>query len=193
MDPVTIGYAGLAAFQMLSGFQQAEQIRQNADIKRQIAEMNAKYAELDAYNAEKAGFTHAARYQSTIDATVGAQKTAMASQGVDVHYGTAAAVQNQTRLTGTLNILDIQKQAMAQAYGYKTQATNIRLGGQTAVAQGALDAGSVETTGLLRGFGTAIQGADKYYTDNKNETKTDSANGRRLHASNSGYDFSGEA
>ena len=106
-------YAGLAAYQVISGAQQAETLRRNADFNRQLDALNAKYAEIDAWKMEQQGETMAARYQSSVDHVLATQRVAQASQNVDVGFGTAAALQAETKLTGFLNQLDIRNQAHA--------------------------------------------------------------------------------
>lgn len=146
-------YAAQGAFQIASGLQQAELMRESGRLARDIAEINAKYAEIDAYEAEKFGLTEAARYQSKVNSTVSDQRTIMAAQGVDITSGTAAAIQEETKLTGFLNTLDIQAQGRARAMGLRRQASNIRLGGNQQLAQSELDAGSTvrgSTIGAVR-------------------------------------------
>ena len=70
--PVAIG--AMAAFQVWSGIQQGAMIRRQSKISQQLAEMNAKFAEYDAWEAEKAGYSEMARYQTMIDSTVAQQR-----------------------------------------------------------------------------------------------------------------------
>ena len=150
--------AALAAFQLVSSIQQAEAIRSQARLQKEIAEFNAQFAELDAYRSEQYGETDVARYQSEIDKTVGDQRVAYASQGVDVTSGTAAAIQAETKLTGFLNQLDIRTQAQAKVLGYKREALNIRLAGITGQSQANLNANAVETAGIIGAIPGAVSG-----------------------------------
>lgn len=153
--------AGIAAYQIWSGLQQAESIRESAKLTKEISEMNAKYAEIDAYEAEKSGYGDTARYQTTIDNTIADQRTGYAAQNVDVNFGTAAEVQADTKLTGFLNQLDIQKQARAKALGYKREARQIRLQGSMGNIQARSNASATVTTGLIHGANTALSGYDR--------------------------------
>ena len=151
----------MAAFQMISGAQQAEVVRANAELSKQVNDMNAEFAEIDAFNAENTGRAEEARYQTTIDQTVGAQKVALASKDVDINFGTAKELQNQTKLTGFLNQIDIRNQAHNQALGYKGQARNLKLASYTQAAEAALQAGAIQSSSMMRGAETVISGAQK--------------------------------
>ncbi len=173
-----IAYGALAAFQMMAGNQQADAIRRQAAFKQQIDNMNAGYADLDAYNAEKQGHTQSARYQNVIDSTVAEQRTGYASSNVDVNYGTAAQVQGESRLTGLMNALDIQRQAREKAFGYTVQGINYRLGGVTAVGQGAVDAYGAEQAGVLNAARTGVSAWESNTVQGRNNLRP--TEGQRL-------------
>lgn len=119
--------AGKVGLSLYSGTMQAENIMWQYDLNSQIADMNAEYAELDAERAETFGESQIVRYQKIIDQTVEKQRTTFTAQGVDTSSGTAKDVLQETRLTGFLNSLDMRKEAINKAYGYRVQASNIRL------------------------------------------------------------------
>lgn len=162
--------AGVAAFQLISGAQQAETIRNNAEISKGVNELNAKYAELDAYHAEQDGYTAEARYQTTIDQTISSQKVVEAAKGVDVSFGTAKELQLETKLTGFLNKLDIKNRAHAQALGYENQASNIRLQGASNTAQAAYNASATETSAIISAANTALPAISGYRRGSSGKT-----------------------
>lgn len=153
-----VGLLAVAALQVWSGFQQAEMIREQAKLQAKINELNAGFAEQDAFEAEAMGYTEAARYQSVIDATIGDQKVAFASQDVNVTSGTAAAVQKESRFTGYLNQLELQKQGRERAQGFKNEARNIRFGSAMQRSQSAIDASGAERNAVIGGLTTGISG-----------------------------------
>lgn len=155
-------YAVLAGYQILSGMQQADAIRENAKITKQINELNAQYAEVDAWNAEQTGATEESRYQTTIDKTLAAQKVGLAAQDVDVNFGTAAEIQAETKLTGFLNQLDIRNQAHAKALGYTAQARNYRMGGAMQSIEAEAKATATRNTAIIGGASTSLTGYEKY-------------------------------
>lgn len=151
-------YAALAALQVVGGFQQADIIRQNGDLQADIKDMNAKFADVDAYNALESGYGNAARYEAGVNSTIAADRGAYSSEGVSVGYGTAQQVQDDNRLAGKINVLQIQRQARDASMGYQAQAINIRLGGQMTQLQAGLDAASTQSQGMFKGASTALTG-----------------------------------
>lgn len=156
--PVLIGLAG---FQLLSSAQQAESLRESAQLYREIDELNAGYAEVDAWKAEQEGYTQEARYQSVIDQTIANQRATLISQDVDVNFGTAKALIEESKVTGFLNKLDIRNQAHQQALGYLDQAHNYRIQGALRTSQAAFDAASTKSAGLMNAGSTFISGYSK--------------------------------
>lgn len=171
-------YLALAGLQIVGGFQSADIIRKNGDLQANIANMNAQYAELDAYKATEAGYGNAARYQSTIDQTIAADRGAYASEGVQVGYGTAAAVQGDNRIAGMVNTLQIQKNARDQAAGYQAQAINIQLGAQTIQLQAGLNADSTQSQALLGATSTLLAGYGMNQSTGKGKDSSSGTNGQ---------------
>lgn len=121
-------YGGLAALQLAGGYFASQNIKATAELNRDIANMNAEFAELDAYDSELEGYGEATRYQSVIDNTLAEQQAALTAADVDVSYGSAASIQEESKFMGELNKMEIEKQAQEKALGYKRQARDIRLG-----------------------------------------------------------------
>lgn len=151
-------YLALAGLQAVGGFQSADIIRQNGDLQASVNDMNAQYADLDAYRALESGYGNAARYQTTVDQTIAADRGAYASEGVQVGYGTAADVEGDNRIAGMVNTLQIQKNARNAAAGYQAQAINIRLGGQTIQLQAGLNASAAQSQGVMGAASTLLAG-----------------------------------
>lgn len=160
----------LAAAQAYSGYKQSEEIKQAAELQNALNEINAEYTEHDAYEAYKFGETEAAAYEPKISQTIGAQRTAYASEGVDVGYGTAAEVQKETRLTGQLNIIDIQNAARMKSLGLRQQADNIRRGMSVTKSQAEINADATLSKGALDAGATGYRGATQYFGDNNPQT-----------------------
>lgn len=152
----------MAAVQLISGFQQAEMIRAKARLQQDMNEMNAQYIERDAWEAEKFGYTQASRYATNIASILGEQKVGLAAQGVDISSGTAKEIQEETKLTGFLNTLDLQRAGRAKAYGLKIQASNVRLGNFMQGQQAELDAQGSIRGGALNAAAYAYKGFSGY-------------------------------
>ncbi len=153
----TLGF-GLAAYEIMAGLQQGQTIMETAHLKSQIQDLNARFSELDAYHSLVKGEGEAAQEGDKIDEMIGAQRSGYAKNGIDVNSGTAAQVQADTRITGMMNVLNIQKQARDQAQGYLNNALNERLGSSVTTQQGALSATGAQASGILKGVNTGLTG-----------------------------------
>jgi len=162
--------ASLAALQFLSSVRQGENVRRNAKFGEEFNEINAQFAEVDAIEAEKFGFTQIARYQTVIDKTLGAQKVGFAAQGVDVGFGTAAIIQKEARITGTLNKIDIEQQARERSLGFKREARSLRLRGALGVGVAESRAGAIRTQGAIAAITTGISGYNRSSSNTTEET-----------------------
>ena len=151
-------YAGMAAFQIVSGLQGAESIRANAELQKEIAELNAQYAEIDAWEAKLNGEEQVARYDNVIKQTISSQRVALAAQDVDVDFGTAKELQQESKLNGMLNQMDIREQAHAQVLGYKTQARQYRLQGAMGQMQAGYDASATQNAAIIGAATTGLAG-----------------------------------
>lgn len=154
--------AGMAALEIAGGYFASQNIKEAAAINKDIADMNAQYAELDAFDAEAEGQSQQARYQSVIDQTLGQQQLLMTAQDIDVNYGSASSIQAETKFTGELNLMEIQKQAQEKALGLKNQGMSIRQQGQMQQAQANTQAQQVMFKSLMGAAKTGLSGYDKY-------------------------------
>lgn len=147
----------LAAFQLFSSSKQGDAVRSASRLSAMFRELNADFAEVDAINAEKQGFSEAARYKGITDATIGAQRAVFGGEDVDVGFGTAAQKIAESKTTALLNTLDIHAAARNKAYGFKVEAANLRLNAGAEQIQSAIDEQSIRTRGALAAGGTIIQ------------------------------------
>lgn len=162
MAAAVIAMAGVAGFQIISGLQQADMIRAQAGINNEIAEFNAKGAELDAFNALADGMTQEARYQNVIDATEAFQRVSYMANDVDVSFGTARDVIEESKLNGFLNKVDITNVAYARSMGFNREARNIRLQGVMNRGAANLQATVTQNAAIINGITTGVSGYAKY-------------------------------
>lgn len=151
-------YAALAGLQLAGGYFASQNMKESARLNQEISDMNSQFAELDAYDAETEGYTEQARYQSVIDQTLGEQQLLMTAADVDVNYGTAASVQEETRFTAELNLMEIQKRAQEKALGYKTQAREFKTSGALQRAEADSKAGDIMFNSAVGAAQTGISG-----------------------------------
>lgn len=148
----------LAAYQLASGVQMAQLTRENNKLSQRVADFNADQYELDAFNAEADGYTESARYATTINNVISDQRVALAARGVAVDSGMGKSIQNESRLNGFLNTLDIQNQSHLRALGFQNQARNTRLNSILQSAQVNQQATAQQTAGLMSAAGTFASG-----------------------------------
>lgn len=151
-------YAGMAALQYAGGLFASQATAETARINQEISEMNAEFAELDAYDAKLEGYSEVSRYQTTIDATLGAQTAQLAAADVDTSFGSVASIQEETKFIAELNKLEIMNQASAKVLGYERQARDIRLGGYFDNIHAQQQASSQKTTGMFNAASTGLTG-----------------------------------
>lgn len=90
----------------------------------EVAHNNSIIAGRNAEYASAAGQQRAATVGARNAAVGGKIKTAQAANGVDVNSGSAVDVQAGASEAGQLDVLTEENNALLQAYGYKTQASN---------------------------------------------------------------------
>lgn len=137
---VQTGAAGLAFVGSLFA---AQNIKETAALNREIAEMNAEFAELDAYDSLLDGETQKADYQKIVDQTLGQQRANLLAADVDVSYGSAASIAQETKFTADLNKFELEKRAQETSLGYTNQARQYRHGGALNEARAESEARSV--------------------------------------------------
>lgn len=125
--------------------------KKQARFNRQQAEWNAREAEREAEFVLKKSQKDASQYMKDVGATIGAQRVALAAQGIVVDDATAATVQEQTREIGLEDALTIRQNAMREAYGLKSEAMNFRLQAQFDEAAAIRGSANARMAGLLSG------------------------------------------
>ena len=163
---------GLAGFQIISGFQQAELVGRQMELQRQIDEENAKLAEYDAWRAEAYGQTLMAEYQQQIDQVQAKARVSAAAEGVSTTEGSIAEVMQQNEMVGLANRMAIEASAREKALGYTRQARNIRTGSQINQATGAAQQSSIITGSILSAGGSLVKNLSKSGSSTKVVTES---------------------
>lgn len=111
-------------FQALGDVSQANASANSASYQAQVARNNATISRQNAEYAGQAG-QEAAMVKSLEGAAAGGHiKASQAANGVDVNSGSAVTVQQSQREASKLDTLTTENNALLEAYGYKSQATN---------------------------------------------------------------------
>ena len=128
---------------------------QQSKVAGDVAARNAQMAELQAQDAERRGEREAMELQRRVAATKSAQRVSLAAKGLDLTYGTAADLQDQTDFFGQSDVATTRTNARKEAFARRSQSANFQA--EALSSRPWLAAGST----LLAGGG---QVADKWYT-----------------------------
>lgn len=144
---VAVVGAGISAYSM----------QQQGKTAQQIANNNAKMAEYAAQDAQKRGEEDAMAVQRRAAALKSSQRVGLAANGLDLSYGTAADLQDQTDFFGQADAATARTNASREAW-------RLRAGGQQEQAAGAAarSNANMQAAGTL--LSTAGSVAGKWYT-----------------------------
>lgn len=122
---------GLAIYGASTAIQATGQIKAGNAAKR-IGEFNARVAEAQAEDALERGALDEQRFRQGVRVLIGSQRVGFAGQNVDVGSGSAVDVQADAAFLGELDALTIRNNAAREAWGFRVQAENARMGGSAA-------------------------------------------------------------
>jgi hypothetical protein len=135
----TAATAGMTAAQAISlgttlagGALSAVGAINQASVARQVAANNAKMAEWAAQDAQRRGENEADSIRRKGASLKSTQRAVMAGKGLDISYGTAADIQDQTDFFTQSDIATTRTNARREAW-------NLRAQGQQALAMGKAD------------------------------------------------------
>lgn len=129
----------------------AASAKKAGDKARKIGDFNARVAELQATDALARGTQDAQQIRSYGRGLIGTQRAGYAGQNVNVNSGSAVDVQADTAYAAEQDAQRRIANAEREAWGYRIDAENARLGGQS--AQGAAYA---QAAGSLLGTGSSL-------------------------------------
>lgn len=155
-DPVTLTIAATAvssAGSVMSGIGASQQYRYQA----QVADQNAKLANDQARDSIQNTNLEAQRRYRDLSQTKGMQQAAMAANGIDTSFGSAADVQRDTAMIGAEDVAQIYKGGNERTKGFDINAFNYR---SEAAADRAKASGAL-FKGIMDGFSTALSGASQ--------------------------------
>ncbi len=151
--------AFLATAALGGAYSSAQAQRAQGEFQRSQYELNARYSELQAKDAERRGTLAANRKRLEGRQVQGAQRAALAAQGLDVNSGTAAIVQGETQTLSELDAITIKNNAFREAWGHRVSAITDRSRGRFASMAGRYGARNTLLTGGLQAF---AYGADYF-------------------------------
>lgn len=150
------GFANLA-----SAYAESQAAGAQGEFQRQQYELNAAASEAQAKDAIRRGEISADQVRKEGEKAKGAQRAALAAQGIDVNSGSAGEVQLDTERLIAQDVATVRNNAFREAMGYKTKAIGERTSG-TFASQSARNR-SAST--LLTGGMNAVSSGLKAYRD----------------------------
>jgi hypothetical protein len=146
-----IAVAGLV-LGVAGGVQQANAQQAQANYSAQVSENNAKSAEVMALDAHRRGAEAEERQRMLTRQRIGAQRVALAANGLDIGTGTAVDLVAETAGFGEMDALTIRTNAAREAWGYKVEAFDHRKRAEITRREGVMAAES----------GRAMQSASRW-------------------------------
>ena len=129
----TAAVAGLTAMQAIAlgatvggTVLSATSAYQQSQVSKQIASNNAQTAEYQAQEAQRLGEKQAIEVQRKGAAMKSAQRVGLAAKGLDLGYGTAADLQDQTDFFTQSDVATTRTNAAKDAWGKRAQGANYR-------------------------------------------------------------------
>ena len=152
-----------------SGYAQAKAYEMQGDYQRRMGELNAKLSEAQADDALKRGEKAVVQHKKQVKKLIGAQRTSLAAQGVELDSGSALDIQEESAQLGQIDALTIRNNAWREAWGFRTQALTHSAQGEFAGLAYGTQATSSLLTGGIQAAGYGMQSG--YYLS-KLPTKT---------------------
>ncbi|MBD1412793.1 hypothetical protein NUJ30_08765 [Burkholderia contaminans] len=157
--------AGVAAY---GAIKQGQAQSAALQYQAQVAANNQKIANQYAQQAIADGENKVAAKQQQTAQMIGAQRAAMAANGIDLDSGSPLRLQQDTAKLGNVDALTIRNNAAREAYGYQVQGLSY---GQQAQLDEA-GASNAVTAGNLNAFSSIIGGASSIGSKWIDYTKT---------------------
>src|SRR5687767_4224549 len=156
-DPVTLTLAATAMAVAGQGVSTMAAVKQ-ANYESKIAERNASLERTAAKDALERGRLGDKRFQEQLGQTMGQQNAALAANGIDINFGSAANVRGDAAAIGQEDALTLRENAMRQVRGLEINASNY-----TAQARAARSAAKgAAISGILQMGSTALGGAQQF-------------------------------
>ncbi|MES1971780.1 MAG: hypothetical protein V4472_04920 [Pseudomonadota bacterium] len=131
--------------------------QQQANYQAGIADQNARLANEQARDSIDNTNLEAQRRYRDLAQTKGAQTAAMAANGVDLNFGSPAAIQKDTAMIGAEDIGQIYKAGNERTKGFEINAFNYRSEAAANRAKGS----AALVQGIFGGLSTALGGASQ--------------------------------
>lgn len=152
------GAAASSAVSSVGGaISQANALQMQGDYQRNIYNLNAKMADFQGADAIRRGEKDAKEVLRASKGAIGAQRAAIAAQGIEVDSGSAVDIQGDTAAAAAEAALKIKNNAWREAWGYKVQALEASSKGEFAGLSASSNAAQTILTGGSQAIGYGIK------------------------------------
>lgn len=162
-DPTLImaGQGAGAGMSAVGAYGQAASQKSNLGYEARMADFNATLAERQAQVAMEKGQFTVNQLRRDTAGLKGTQRATMAARGLDLTSGTPADILTGTDYMGEVDAQQAEINAVREAWGYRTQATNLQNEARSKRANAkAISPGMAAATSLL---GSATSMGQSYY------------------------------
>lgn len=133
-------------------------IRAEGEAQQSMYRINQRFAELQAEDAIRRGKKEEQAHRKQTGALIGAQRAALAAQGIEVDSGSALAIQEDTAALSEDDARTIRMNAYREAYGYKSQALSTGVEANFARIGTNARANNSIISGGMSAINTGVQG-----------------------------------
>ena len=160
-----VGQATGGAIGTVGAYYGAESKKTALSGQATMADINAQQAELSAQQELARGNAQIAQITARAGQVKGAQRAALAANGIDLGDGSAAEVLTSTDIAKETDMNQAQVNAINAAWGYRKQGVNYT--NQAAAARASSDSISPLSAASTSLLGSATQVAGSWYNMNK--------------------------
>lgn len=146
-----------------TAYAQSEAIKTQGEYQKQQYSFNEKVANLQAADALKRGDKSASDHKKSTKKLIGAQRAALAAQGIEVDSGSALEIQQDTAALGAADAVQIKNNAWREAWGYRVQASDLGSRGSFAEIASKNEARQTILTGGMKAIGSGLGAVRDYY------------------------------
>ena len=158
----TAGFAFMGLNSAAGGYFQSRALKSQAEFQRQQYETNSLLSELQASDAIRRGDKEAAAAHRAGEQMIGAQRAALAANNVDVNFGSARDIQEDTFEIAEKDKRTIKNNAWREAWGYKMAAVQASGAGRFAEAAGMGAARNTMLSGLAQAGSWGLRAKGEY-------------------------------
>lgn len=152
----------MAGMQVVQGQQQGQAEKAKAEFQANILNQNSRFAEMQAKESLRVGKEKEFESRLSGKRTIGAQRAALAAQGIELGSGSALDIQADTAAQSELDAITIRNNAFREAMGYRMRSRQLK-----SQARMARDMGSLAQSQSLLGGGLGAIGSFAQYGGGK--------------------------